>query len=234
MQGELLRKGYIEDDDMLDAMSFDEALDNITSLIVQTVTTQNRFCGNGMELSEGETVNFLMGTIGHYKPTGTRLDDDYRYDCVIANSFGTSTERGSVNADIRYYGENAASSAGCPLIMDRMLADSFSEHGDMPDLIVEGAISNALGGGVGTWGVLEAGHRFMEEHSLNRPLLVGQAAHVTRTAFQARKLGMNPVIPLGLPQEFDRTSAQVWTRHLALWIPHELLGVLWLKKQGKL
>ncbi|HKR82410.1 MAG TPA: hypothetical protein VJR27_05450 [Candidatus Saccharimonadales bacterium] len=86
----------------------------------------------------------------------------------------------------------------------------------------------------GSWGTLLEAMNFMDENNLGRPMQVGQAYHIGRIGMQADRLGMRSVIPDGLPRNFDRSSAQIWTRSMALWAPREVLGSMVLRKQGKL
>ena len=180
------------------------------------------------------TLGFVSGVFGNYRfdPSTTR------YDCVIANSFGTSRGPSSVNAKIRSVAEAFALIHGVhiPLIMDETLSKSYYHYQSEVDHVVRGPVSDTVGNGVGTWGVLEEARDFMAEHRLSRPLLIGQAYHVNRIAVQARsrEIALEPILMGYMPREFDKKSTQVWTRSLALWVPRELLGALVLKKQGKL
>lgn len=183
-------------------------------------------------------MNIVTSALGRYEKTrtGDRYDD---FDCVIGNSFGTSTHEGSVNHTILAYCQWEAIDVK-PLIVDRTLAKvGFSPYGPSRiDHIVEGPVSNTTGGGVGTWGVLTEALAFMRREYGDakplRPLLVGQANHTGRITMQARKLGMDPVTDVGMPTEFDRRSDQFWTRNLAFWLPREILGSFILKKKGHL
>jgi hypothetical protein len=120
-----------------------------------------------------------------------------------------------------------------PIVADRMLADSFPEPFEVAK-IVEGPISDAAGNGVGSWGTLVAALEFMKENALHRPLMVAQAHHIGRVVMQAKKLGMESIVPPDLPRQFDPASNQVWTRSLGFWVPREVIGSAVLKLQGKL
>lgn len=175
---------------------------------------------------------FLHDTLGGYQPS-----PDYKlYDSVIGNSYGTFTSRESVNARIRHYADEMGRQAGCPVFMDGLLAETTSQLRTTPDpaLVYGGPFPNALGIGGGSFGYLEFALERMYELGLSRPLLVAHSYHVGRLAIQARKLGVNPLLPPGLPRQFDAKLVQAWTLSPALWLPHELVGAVVLKMQGKL
>lgn len=55
------------------------------------------------------------------------------------------------------------------------------------------------------------------------PVVVAAAHHVGRVVAIARRLHVEPIIPSGLPEAFDPSSAQRWTRGPILWILKELM-----------
>lgn len=176
-------------------------------------------------------MNIINAAFGNYAEQGHVLDAD----CVIGNSFGTSVDEGSVNGQLAEQIQDVRRTwSGAPVIVDRMLANAFPDAGASLDVIVDGPISNGVGQGVGSWGVLVEGKRFMDEHGIERAALFAQANHIGRVAMQAKKLGIEPIIPAGLPTDFDRQSDQLWTRSLGWWVPREVLGAAVLKLQGKL
>jgi hypothetical protein len=58
-----------------------------------------------------------------------------------------------------------------------------------------------------------------------RSVHVGQAFHIGRVAQQAEKVGFTPLIPEGLPTDFDPDSMQRWCRNRWLWSVREAFGV---------
>lgn len=172
-------------------------------------------------------MNILLSALGRYEAVGNPADAD----CIIGHSFGTLTGEGSANRALaNFIVENSNER---PIIADRMLVDAFPQPSTVAK-IVEGSISDAVGSGVGSWGTLVSALEFMEENELNRPLMVAQAHHIGRVVMQAKKLGMESIVPAGLPEQFDPGSDQLWTRSLGFWVPREIIGSAVLKLQGKL
>lgn len=173
-------------------------------------------------------MNIITSALGHYEARGHVEDADV----LVGHSFGTLTGKGSVN---RRLAECILECAGRrPIVVDKNLADAFPSDADQIDLIVGGPVSDALGGGVGTWGTLLEAGKFMNDNELLRPLMVAQACHIGRVAMQAFKQGMDPIIPPDLPAGFDPESEQRWTRSKSLWVPREVIGSFVLRSQGKL
>jgi hypothetical protein len=173
-------------------------------------------------------MNILESALGHYETRG-RIEDA---DVIVGHSFGTLTGEGSVN---RYLAERILDNRdGRPIVVDRNLANAFGSDADQIDYVVEGQASTAAGKGVGTWGTLVEAKDFMDEHGLERPLMIAQACHIGRVAMQAQKLHMDAVIPADLPASFDAASEQIWTRSKILWIPREVVGSLVLRYWGQL
>jgi hypothetical protein len=173
-------------------------------------------------------MNIVKSAFGHYEAIG----DPNEADVVIGHSFGTSTGESSVNRAIADY--IVARADERPIIVDRMLVGEFPEGKDQVAHIVDGPITNTLGQGVGTWGVLVEAVPFMRKEGLKMALMVAQAHHIGRVAMQADKLGIDYVIPPDLPDVFDTGSEQIFARSAALWVPREVLGSLVLRAQGKL
>ena len=173
-------------------------------------------------------MNIVSSAFGHYEAVGNPA----YADCVIGHSFGTLTERGSVNRALAEYilehGDDR------PVIADRMLVDAFPNRDEDVEKVVEGPISNGRGQGVGTWGTLVEAKAYMEREGLKRPLMVAQAYHIGRVVMQSHKLGMDPIVPSDPPSFFDRDSEQRWTRSLGMWVPREVIGSLVLRAQKKL
>jgi hypothetical protein len=173
-------------------------------------------------------MNIVKSALGHYEASGNADDADI----VIGHSFGTSIGEGSVNRAIVDYILARANER--PIVVDRMLVNEFPKGESQVDLIVDGPITNTIGQGVGTWGVLVEAVPFMKEKGLKLAMMVAQAHHIGRVAMQADKLGISYVVPSDLPDEFDTGSEQVFVRKAAFWVPREVLGSLVLRAQGKL
>jgi hypothetical protein len=173
-------------------------------------------------------MNILKSSLGRYEAVGN-LDDA---DVIIGHSFGTSTGEGSVNRAIADF--IASRTDDRPIVVDRMLVGEFPEGENQLAHIVDGPITNTIGVGVGTWGVLVEAVPFMHNEGLKIALMVAQAYHIGRVAMQADKLGIEYVIPPDLPDVFDTGSEQIFARSAALWVPREVLGSLVLRAQGKL
>jgi hypothetical protein len=173
-------------------------------------------------------MNIIESALGKYETSGKVADADI----IVGNSFGTSIHSESPNAAIARY--ILANEQGQPIVVDRTLASAFPESSQL-DVVVGGAVSNAVGSVGGSWGVLEEAKIYMDKEDLHRPLMAAQAYHVGRVAMQAGKLGMeNIIIPDGLPRNFDKQSEQRWTRSLELWVPREVIGSFVLRGQGRL
>lgn len=173
-------------------------------------------------------MNIFKSAIGHYETSGNISDADL----IVGHSFGTSTDGESPNGAIAQY--ILAKEDGQPIIVDRTLADAFPKS-HLLDVVVEGAVSNAMGSVGGSWGILVKAKEYMDEAELSRPLMVAQAFHIGRVAMQAEKIGMkNIIIPEQLPRMFDEASDQIWTRSRRLWVPREVLGSAVLRGQGRL
>jgi len=155
-------------------------------------------------------------------------------DCVIAHSFGTSTSPNSVNGRLGLLAAFWANATRTPLITDHVLAEALPDHAPELASTTKGEIATATGGGLGTWGTFLAAEEYMAHHYLWNPIIVAQAYHVGRTAAQAVKLDLQPILPAGLPRQFDRESEQKWTRSRGAWLRREIFGSAYLKVTGKL
>lgn len=173
-------------------------------------------------------MNIVSSALGHYEVTG----NPDNADIIIGHSFGTFVGEGSANRSIADFALQIADNR--PIVADRMLVDEFPNRDEDVDFVVEGAISNGVGQGVGSWGTLAEAKAYMEREKLKSALLVGQTHHIGRVAMQARKLGIISIVPAGLPSNFDPESDQRWTRTLILWLPREIIGSFVLRAQKKL
>ena len=178
-------------------------------------------------------MSLLRGAVtGQYEAAGpSRIAEA---DCVIAHSFGTSIFPNSVNGQLGLLAAYWANVTETPLIADHVLAEALPAHAPKLAATTEGEIASATGAGLGTWGTFLAAEEYMAHYNLRNPIIVAQAFHVGRTAVQAVKLDMKPILPPGLPRQFDRDSDQKHTRYRGAWIPREIIGAVWLKATGKL
>jgi hypothetical protein len=167
---------------------------------------------------------------GGYEPIGSLIDAD----CVIGHSFGTSTATGSVNQQLAVMAA-AYTNVARPLIIDRTLELALPRltiaH---PASIYEGPVSDTISSRGGTMAMLLHAKKLMDKYDLKRPLTIAQAFHAGRVALQSKKLGMEPILPEGLPRDFAPDSGQWWTRSRAMWVPRELAGMIALKMRGEL
>jgi hypothetical protein len=173
-------------------------------------------------------MNIVSSAFGHYEVTG----DPASADVLIGHSFGTLTDEGSANGSIaNFILQNAGDR---PIVADRMLVNAFPDLDAAIDHVAEGPISNGVGQGVGSWGTLVEAKDFMKREGLTTALMVGQAHHIGRVVMQAKKLGIDSIVPAGLPDQFDPDSDQRWTRSLGMWVPREVIGSFVLRAQKKL
>lgn len=172
----------------------------------------------------------LSAITGNYETLGNPAEAD----CVIGQSFGAAEHGpGYVNELLAGYIIDKAED-GLPLLLQSEIANSLASESRKPSLIIGGNPSTYIGGELDSWAVLLRARAYMEEHDLYRPLLVAQAFHVGRVSLQALKQGMEPIIPPGLPRQFDSESAQFWTRSQRLWVPRELVGLAYLKARNRM
>jgi hypothetical protein len=169
---------------------------------------------------------------GNYEPQGNIAEAD----CVIGNEFAFRTNGfGSVNEQLaRVIADHYID---LPLLINRNIAGALKElkPNREPEEIFTGDSVNFMSDeGEGTWGELLQAKKYMNQRELQKPILIAQAYHVGRVALQAKKLGINPVIPEGLPTAFDPESVQRWTHNKFLWAIREAPGVLVLKHKGQL
>lgn len=173
-------------------------------------------------------MNIVSSALGHYEVSGNPDDADV----IVGHSFGTLIDKDSANHAIADFITDLRN--GRLIVADRMLVDAFPGRDEDVDYVVEGPISNGVGQGVGSWGTLLEVKAFMERKDLKTALMVGQAHHIGRIAMQAKKLGVNSIVPANLPNRFDPNSEQRWTRSVGMWLPREIIGSFVLRAQKKL
>ncbi len=153
-------------------------------------------------------------------------------DCLVGHSFGSSIGNGSVNHQLGVMLLSLAESR--PLIADRTLVNALPDGDSHMAHIVEGPTTNMRAQGVGTWGTWLGAQQYMEEHELDKPMVIAQAYHLPRVVRQGAKLRITSIVPENLPTDFDKESDQLWTRSPYLWVPINALGSFLLKNRGQL
>lgn len=176
-------------------------------------------------------MNLIRSTLtGEYASVG----NVHEADAIIGASFGAGEHTpGEVNERLAGFVLDRFD-ATLPLILQQEIASAVEDLGGSVDKTIEGDPSSLMGGQLGAWEVLTEAQQYMVEHGLRRPILVTQAFLMGRLTVQAVKLGMDPIIPQGLPTEFDPESIQAWTRNRLLWATREIPGLAYLKLHGKL
>lgn len=160
----------------------------------------------------------------HYPTSGSPSD----FDCAIGSSFGTDITPEGVN--IRIVEELlfwARLKRNVPIAIDEMLTNIWPDKVAEPEVVVKEQE-------LATWSGLLLAKAFMAEDHLERPLIVGHYYLARRIALQARKLGMEPIVPPWLPRQFDSSSQQFATRGKVRWLTKEITGRPYLKLAGKL
>ncbi len=149
------------------------------------------------------------------------------HDCVIGFSFGTSIEKGSVNAQLSKMMIDQAN--GRPIIADQKLVNAFPKSKQCIAHIIEGVPTYGLNQGLTTWRIWIEAQRYMTVNGLSKPLIIAQSYHAPRVIKQGRKIGLNSEVPDSLPTGFDPKSEQFWTRSIYLWLPFNSLFTAYLK-----
>lgn len=180
-----------------------------------------------VELVILSTKLYAKGTFtGNYDPRG----DINNADCWIGCQWGAqaSVFWGLVNeASAAYIARNALRHV--PKLLAPNIARPFKAKygGEEPAYVFRDETSDltTLGRSRGTKSELLQALDYMEKHDLHSPVLIGQANHIGRIALQAENLGINPIVPVGLPEMFDPGSAQPWTQGPIAWAIREAIGV---------
>lgn len=171
-------------------------------------------------------MGVVSSALGNYEIVG----DPSEGDSVMGVSFGTGAVNDLIARQVVDYG------VGKPKILDVMVGEHYPEawRSDGMVEVIETEIVNAAMTKGGMWNVLEIANDYMRDNDLSRLVIVGHACHIGRVAMQAQKLGMNVIVPSGLPRQFDRDSQQFWTRSKGIWVPAELAAAYKLRKRGQL
>jgi len=174
-------------------------------------------------------MNVIRATLtGTYEVIGNPMNAD----CVIGQSFGAS-EHGPGAANIHLASFILDNCQGRPLILQSEIADAVMGAAPVA-CVVQGKPSTAGGGELDSWRVLEEAADYMKQNQFSRPLLVAHAYHVGRVAMQAKRQGLEPIVPPGLPRAFDAKSTQPWTRNPRSWAAREIPGLAYLRFKGRL
>lgn len=176
-------------------------------------------------------TNLLRGALtGEYQPRGNVADAD----CAVGQAFGASLDGiGLVNDLMGQFVDNQLP-PGLYLLMQQEIANALEDQGSSAHFVIKGDPSTAVGGQLDSWGVLTQARQHMQERGLTRPVLVAQAHQIGRFTMQALALGMDPIVPEGLPADFDPESTQFWTRNRGLWFIRETVGIPYLRLRSKL
>jgi hypothetical protein len=172
-------------------------------------------------------MSVVKSLFGFYEAIGAPNDAD----CIMGHSFGTDTSEHSVNRQLVDTMKRYAD--GRPIIADRMLVQADPEGEKIYAHIIDGQITR-MDGRSGTGKALANAKTYMDRSDLAKPLMVAQKYHIDRVVHQARKLGIQSLVPTGLPGQFDRRSKQFWTKNRAFFIPLNLFAYIKLKMDGEL
>ena len=166
---------------------------------------------------------------GRYRPQGA-LE---QAEAVVIPEFATPPFEGAgdVNTALAAFALYEKTFWCLPIVTNSRSANAIRQlEPDFPIYHEFSSVSSdMIGRGTGTYGELMQ----VRDLGIKSPLIIAHAHHVGRVALQAKKLGMDPVVPEGLPRMFEKDSSQPWTRSPGLWAIRELLGapVLYLRGQ---
>ncbi len=160
---------------------------------------------------------------------------------IVVQSFGTEEENsetpyGKINAALAERALRLSEELGLPLFAQTEIADYLSGRAKNMTRI-DGDPSSTSGGGLDSWGVIEASAKAYADQSGAKPekiIVVTQAYLVARFGLQAARQGMKSLSPEGLPRDFAPDSKQWWTRGEQRWRIREFFGYAALKLFGKL
>jgi hypothetical protein len=144
-------------------------------------------------------------------------------DCVVALNFGVATPKSRV--DINKQLAAVAEKYRLPIITQDKIA-GYCKH---PFYVVSRA-----DGYLDTWDTLAVSKSVMQKNNFKCAVLVAHKAHIDRANEQADKQGLKCMSTTEPPSDWDRHSAQWWTRSAWLWRFHESIFNLRLKARGKL
>lgn len=159
-------------------------------------------------------------------------------DSVIVSEFAVNKrpgDPGKVNCELAQFVLERY--PGLPVFLSPDAAEAFTQiNPDFePEAVFAGQISaGTLARAGGSWQEMLQAKDLLAERNLAKPILAGQAFHVGRVALQARKLGVDVLLPPGLPRSFDPNSSQWWCRNRVLWLCRELPGQVDLHFKGQI
>jgi len=180
---------------------------------------------------------YARGTFtGAYHARGNPLEADALIGCAFAQPASEGQFWGLANEDLAAFISRLGIMRRVPLLLDRNIARALERkfRGPEPALTFTGEASALTSLNRGTKGELAQSLAYLEAHDLRRPVIVGQAHHIGRIALQAERLGMEPIIPPGLPDRFDPGSVQPWPHGPVAWAIREAIGLPVLHLTGKL
>jgi hypothetical protein len=156
---------------------------------------------------------------GEYKSTEQTLEDA---QVVTVFDFGG---RASKDALALYAAKNIFPGQ-VPIIAHKDMVGPLRNFGIDPEVVIQGNATDSIGRGVGTWGELRTTNDFMNDHGLDRFGAIAHRYHIARIALQAKALGIEDtmIIPEGLPDVWDKTADQSWTRNKLAWQSFSLIA----------
>ena len=173
-------------------------------------------------------MNHLRVAItGNCVPTGNPAEAD----CVQVHSFG----KGYVNRVLAFRALELANDKAT-IMADRNVTEELNDISFPCGIALAGEIGNGITDWrpPGTWEALMEMRRIMNSRGWEHPILIAHAHHVGRITLQAKKLGMDPIVPTGLPHGFDNDSKQIWAQRRIFWIPYEFAATMKLKLADQL
>jgi hypothetical protein len=168
------------------------------------------------------------------KPVVSTPTEIAKADYVSAHEFAPTKEGfGAVNIALAEY--IAEYYSHLPIFAAARIAGALKEVA--PEIEIEGEFqlesSDSTASKGGTWAEFEQVQTLNPDNWEN-PLLIAQRHHVGRVAMQARRFGMTPAVPDGLPDMFDPLSEQWWCRNPIAWATREIPGAPILRFRGQL
>lgn len=173
----------------------------------------------------------LSGFNGKYEASPP--DDLAAADFVLGHEFAAHGHGvGKINLALAKL--IATQYADMPICASESIATTLEEIA--PEIVLEsvfvGTTADTTASTGGTWKELNQALDTVGDK--RNAIIVGHAYHVGRISLQAKKIGLNPLLPPGLPTEFDRESGQWWCRSRLAWTLRELPGTLVLRSRNEL
>ncbi|HEY8993011.1 MAG TPA: hypothetical protein VIM37_04170 [Candidatus Microsaccharimonas sp.] len=168
------------------------------------------------------------------KPAISTATELAKAEYVSAHEFAPTKEGfGAANIALAEY--IAQHYSHLPIFAAQRIAGALKEVA--PEIEIAGEFrldsSDSTASQGGTWAEFEQ-VKSLNPDNWENPLLIAQRHHVGRVAMQARRFGMTPAVPGGLPDMFDPSSEQWWCRNPVAWAVREIPGVPVLRLRGQL